>query len=69
MLAPASYDTTMSTSDRLDRALAKLKEEGHLIGAKGTASKTPTGGTLILVDGQLRPEIEILEMAGCPDVP
>jgi hypothetical protein len=59
----------MSTSDRLDRALAKLKEEGHVIAAKGTAAKTPTGETLILIDGQLRPEIEVLEMAGWPDVP
>jgi hypothetical protein len=29
----------MSTSNKLDLALAKLKEEGHEIGAKGTAAK------------------------------
>jgi hypothetical protein len=56
----------MSTSDRLDLALAELREEGHKI---GTAAKSPTGETLILIDGLLRTEIEILEMAGWPDAP
>ena len=59
----------MSTSDRLDLALAILKEEGHEIGAKGTAAISPTGEPLILIDDQLRTVIEILEMAGWPDVP
>jgi hypothetical protein len=57
----------MSSSDRLDRALAILKEKGYVTGAKETAAKTPTGETLILVDGQFRTEIEVLEMAGWPD--
>jgi hypothetical protein len=57
----------MSTSNRLDIALVKLKEEGREIGAKGTATISPTGETLILIDGQPHTVIEILEMAGWPD--
>jgi hypothetical protein len=56
----------MSTSDKLDLALAILKAEGHEI---GTAAISPSGETLILIDGQLLPEIKILEMAGRPDAP
>jgi hypothetical protein len=59
----------MSSSDRLDLALAKLKDEGREIGAKGTAAISPTGETLILIDGQPHTVAEILEMAGWPDVP
>jgi hypothetical protein len=59
----------MSSSARLDLALVKLKEEGHEIGARGTAAKSPTGETLILIDGRFHTETEILEMAGWPDVP
>jgi hypothetical protein len=53
----------MSTNDRLDLALAKLREKGHLIGAQGSAAKSPTGETLILIDGRYCTETEILEMA------
>jgi len=59
----------MSSSDQLDRAIAILKEEGRVIGAKGTAAISPTGEPLILIDGQPRTATEILEMAGWPEVP
>lgn len=59
----------MSSSERLDLALAILEEKGRAIGAKGTAAISPTGETLILIDGQPRTQSEILEMAGWPDVP
>jgi hypothetical protein len=59
----------MSSSERLDRALTILKEQGHEIGTKGTAAISATSGTLILIDGQHRTEDEVLEMAGWPEVP
>jgi hypothetical protein len=59
----------MSSSEKLDLALAKLKEEGYVIGAKGTAAISPSGEPLILIDGQPHTITEVLEMAGWPDVP
>jgi hypothetical protein len=59
----------MSSSEKLDLALAKLKHEGREIGANGTAAISLTGETLILIDGQPHTITEVLEMAGWPDVP
>jgi hypothetical protein len=65
---PCRTIRAMSSSEKLDLALAKLKNEGREIGAKGTAAISPTGETLILIDGQSLTVTEILEMAGWPDL-
>jgi methylmalonyl-CoA mutase cobalamin-binding subunit len=59
----------MSTRKELDLALEKLKAEGHEIGEKGTAAVTSTGGILILIDGVLRSQNEVMAMAGWPELP
>lgn len=59
----------MIESDRLNLAIGKLQGEGHKIGAKGTAAVTTTGTVLVLVDGILRSEQEIMKMAGWPELP
>jgi hypothetical protein len=60
---------TVSSNPRFDRALEKLKSEGHEIGPKGSIFESPAGTTLIMIDGVQRAVVEVLEMAGWPEIP
>jgi hypothetical protein len=54
-----------STSEKLDQALAKLRDKGHTI-PEGEAFIGPTGKLVLPVDGVLRTPNEIYALAGMP---
>lgn len=54
-----------STSAKLDQALAKLREQSHVVATDQTSIST-TGKVMIPVDRILRTHNEIYAMAGMP---
>jgi hypothetical protein len=54
-----------STSAKLDQALAKLREQGHVAATDQTTIST-TGKVMIPVDGILRSHNKMYAMAGMP---
>jgi len=54
----------MPSSDKLEEALTKLKQQGHVV---GSAAVGTNGSMLIAIDGKLLTHAEIYAMAEATD--